>query len=156
MQNLHILPPDGKKYQTQFYNLDAIISVGYRVNSNRGTQFRQWATKVLRDHLVQGFTVNRTRLAEKGISEMQQAVELLARTLDHQALITGIGKDVLSVIVGYAKTWRLLLQYDEATLLFPQAVNPPAVSLNMTLQGRRFSKSSRTERAWRSYRFIRV
>jgi len=116
--------PDGKKYQTQFYNLDAILSVGYRVNSKRGTQFRQWATKVLREHLVQGFTVNQARLAERGISEMQQAVELLARTLDHQALITGIGKDVLSVIVGYARTWRLLLQYDEDTLLIPAGCQP--------------------------------
>lgn len=116
--------PDGKKYQTQFYNLDAILSVGYRVNSKRGTQFRQWATNVLRDHLVQGFTVNQTRLAERGISEMQQAVELLARTLDRQALITGIGKDVLSVIVGYARTWRLLLQYDEDTLPLPAGCQP--------------------------------
>jgi prophage maintenance system killer protein len=79
---------------------------------------------VLRDHLVQGFTVNQTRLAEKGISEMQQAVELLARTLDHQALITTIGKDVLSVIVGYARTWRLLLQYDEDRLLLPAGCQP--------------------------------
>jgi len=116
--------PDGKKYQTQFYNLDAILSAGYRVNSKGGTQFRQWATNVLRDHLVQGFTVNQSRLAEKGISEMQQAVELLARTLDHQALITNIGKDVLSVIVGYARTWRLLLQYDEDTLLLPAGCQP--------------------------------
>ena len=67
--------PDGKKYQTQFYSLDAILSVGCRVNSKRGTQFRQWATNVLRDHLVQGFTVNQSRLAERGISEMQQAVK---------------------------------------------------------------------------------
>ncbi len=49
---------DGKTYQTQYYNLDAIISVGYRVNSRRGTQFRIWATQVLREHLVRGYTVN--------------------------------------------------------------------------------------------------
>jgi prophage maintenance system killer protein len=55
---------------------------------------------------------------------MQQAVELLARTLDHQALITGIGKDVLSVIVGYARTWRLLLQYDEDALVLPSGCQP--------------------------------
>jgi hypothetical protein len=61
---------DGKTYKTAFYNLDAILSVGYRVNSKQGTQFRQWATKVLRDHLVQGYTVNQTRLAENGLSEM--------------------------------------------------------------------------------------
>lgn len=56
---------DGKSYQTQFYNLDAIISVGYRVNSMRGTQFRQWATKVLRDHIVKGYTVNEQRFREQ-------------------------------------------------------------------------------------------
>ena len=116
--------PDGKKYQTQFYNLDAILSVGYRVNSKRGTQFRQWATNVLRDHLVQGFTVNQSRITEKGISEMQQAVELLARTLNNQTLVTEVGRDVLSVIVGYAKTWRLLLQYDEDTLVLPAGCQP--------------------------------
>jgi hypothetical protein len=116
IRKFRITASDGKTYETSHYNLDVIISVGYRVKSHRGTQFRQWATRILRDHLVQGFTVNQARLAERGISEMQQAVELLARTLDHQALITGMGKDVLSVIVGYAKTWRLLLQYDEDTL----------------------------------------
>lgn len=116
--------PDGKTYQTQFYNLDAILSVGYRVNSKLGTQFRQWATNVLRDHLLQGFTVNQSRIAEKGLSEMQQAVELLARTLNNQTLVTEVGKDVLSVIVGYAKTWRLLLQYDEDTLVLPAGCQP--------------------------------
>ena len=124
IRKFRITATDGKNYDISHYNLDVIISVGYRVKSQRGTQFRQWATKVLRDHLVQGFTVNQARIAEKGLSEMQQAVELLARTLDHQALITGIGKDVLSVIVGYARTWRLLLQYDEDTLLIPAGCQP--------------------------------
>ncbi len=124
IRKFRITASDGKSYETSHYNLDVIISVGYRVKSHRGTQFRQWATKILRDHLVQGFTVNQTRLAERGISEMQQAVELLARTLDHQALITGIGKDVLSVIVGYARTWRLLLQYDENALALPAGCQP--------------------------------
>jgi hypothetical protein len=79
---------------------------------------------VLRDHLVQGFTVNQARLAERGISEMQQTVELLARTLNNQTLVTEVGRDVLSVIVGYAKTWRLLLQYDEDTLVLPAGCQP--------------------------------
>jgi hypothetical protein len=124
IRKFRITASDGKTYETSHFNLDIIISVGYRVKSHRGTQFRQWATRILRDHLVQGFTVNQTRLAEKGISEMRQAVELLAKTLDHQALITGIGKDVLSVIVGYARTWRLLLQYDEDTLVLPAGCQP--------------------------------
>jgi prophage maintenance system killer protein len=124
IRKFRITATDGKTYDISHYNLDVIISVGYRVKSQRGTQFRQWATKVLRDHLVQGFTVNQARIAEKGLSEMQQAVELLARTLDHQTLITGIGKDVLSVIVGYARTWRLLLQYDENALALPAGCQP--------------------------------
>jgi hypothetical protein len=73
IRKFRITASDGKSYETSHYNLDVIISVGYRVKSHRGTQFRQWATNVLRDHLVQGFTVNQTRLAERGISEIQQA-----------------------------------------------------------------------------------
>jgi len=55
---------DGKIYKTQFYNLDAIISIGYKVNSKRATQFRVWATKTLRDHLLKGYTINEKRLLE--------------------------------------------------------------------------------------------
>lgn len=56
---------DGKTYKVDYYNLDAVISVGYRVNSYRGTQFRQWATQRLRDYLVQGYAINKKRLAQK-------------------------------------------------------------------------------------------
>jgi len=63
---------DGKTYQTQCYNLDAIISVGYRVNSKRGTQFRIWATQVLRDHILKGYTVNARRL-----EELKQTIKLV-------------------------------------------------------------------------------
>jgi len=56
---------DGKTYQVDFYNLDAIISVGYKVNSKRGTQFRIWATDVLKDHLIKGYSVNEKRLQEQ-------------------------------------------------------------------------------------------
>jgi hypothetical protein len=65
---------DGKTYQVEYFDLDAILSVGYRVNSKRGTQFRIWATRTLRDHLVQGYTLNERRLREKGLTEMEQAV----------------------------------------------------------------------------------
>jgi prophage maintenance system killer protein len=106
------------------YNLDAIISVGYRVNSRRGVQFRQWATRVLREHLVQGYTLNPARLAEKGMAEAQQAIELLARTLENQALVTDAGREVIALIAGYAKTWRLLLQYDEDGLSLPATCQP--------------------------------
>ena len=102
----------------KFYNLDVIISVGYRVKSQSGTQFRQWATKVLREHLVQGYTINQQRLEEQSqkLAEMQQAVELLSRTLEQQQLINDLGKDVLKVIADYAYALDLLDRYDHGTL----------------------------------------
>ncbi len=102
----------------KFYNLDVIISVGYRVKSQSGTQFRQWATKVLREHLVQGYTINQQRLEEQSqkLAEMQQAVELLSRTLEQQQLVNDLGKDVLKVIADYAYALDLLDRYDHGTL----------------------------------------
>lgn len=110
---------DGKTYQVEYYNLDVIISVGYRVNSQRGTQFRIWATSVLKDHLVKGYTLNQRRLAEKGTEEVQQVLSLLARTLTDHELINDEGRGVLDIINRYAKTWQLLLQYDEDNLQVP-------------------------------------
>ncbi len=107
---------DGKTYQIEYFNLDAIISVGYRVNSKRGTQFRIWATSILKDHLVKGYTLNQRRLAEKGILEAQQVLSLLANTLENQNLVSEEGRSVLNLINRYAKTWQLLLQYDEDNL----------------------------------------
>ena len=62
IRKFRITAADGKQYNTQFYNLDAIISVGYRVNSTRATQFRQWATRVLRDFAIQGYVLDKARL----------------------------------------------------------------------------------------------
>ena len=107
---------DGKTYQVEYYNLDAILSVGYRVNSKRGTQFRIWATARLREHLLRGYTVNERRLREKGVEEMQEAVSLLARTLKRNELVTDEGRAVLDVVEQYSRSWRLLLEYDERRL----------------------------------------
>ncbi len=100
------------------YNLDMIISVGYRVNSAKATRFRVWATQVLRDHLVQGYTLNRQRLEEqtRNLAEMRQAIDLLSRTLDQQQLVNDLGKDVLQVITDYAYALNLLDRYDHGTL----------------------------------------
>ncbi|HEY5998319.1 MAG TPA: virulence protein RhuM/Fic/DOC family protein [bacterium] len=114
------------------FNLDAIISVGYRVNSRRGTQFRIWATRTLREHLVRGYTMNERRLREKGFGEIEQAVRLLARTLDRHALVTDDGRAVLEVVQQYTRAWRLLLEYDEARLAgMPAAPRTPSVSLTL-------------------------
>ena len=106
------------------YNLDAIISVGYRVNSRRGVRFRQWATRTLHVHLVRGFTLNERRLAERGLREARETLDLLARTLRNQALVDDTGQAVLEIIAGYAETWRLLLEYDEERLPTPPGARP--------------------------------
>lgn len=97
------------------YNLDAIISVGYRVSSGRATQFRQWATRTLKDHLVHGYTLNQRRLAERGV-EFEQALDLLSRTLTNQGLVSAEGEAVARVISDYARSWSLLQGYDEQQL----------------------------------------
>lgn len=118
MQKMHIASADKP---ATLYSLDVIISIGYRVKSRRGVQFRQWATRVLRDHLVRGYSYNQTRLAERGL---RQTLELLTRTLQNQALVDGTGRAVLDLIVGYADTWRLLLEYDESRLALPPGTRP--------------------------------
>ena len=112
------------------YNLDAIISVGYRVNSRRGVRFRQWATRTLREHLVRGFTVNERRLAERGLREARETLDLLSRTLLNQALVDDTGQAGLGLIASYADTWRLLLEYDEDRLTTPPGAKPATSALD--------------------------
>ena len=123
---------DGKTYQVDHYNLDVIISVGYRVKSNQGTAFRQWATRILREYLVQGYTFNQARLAERGLNEARQTLDLLARTLQNQALVDDTGRAVLELITSYADTWRLLLEYDEDRLIPPSSARPSVGVLDFT------------------------
>jgi uncharacterized small protein (DUF1192 family) len=122
---------DGKIYRTSFYNLDVIIAVGYRVNAKRGTQFRIWATGVLKDHLVRGYTLNQQRLAEKGVAELKQAMALLATTLESHELVSDEGRAVLEVVSRYARTWRLLLEYDEERLVVPAARHGAGTGLGL-------------------------
>lgn len=113
VQNLHIASSDKP---VVLYNLDVIVSVGYRVKSKRGTQFRIWATRTLKDHLLRGYTLNEKRLRERGLGEIEQAVGLLARTLTQNALVTDEGRAVLEVVQQYTRAWKLLLEYDEGRL----------------------------------------
>lgn len=120
----------------EFFNLDAIISVGYRVNSVRATRFRQWATRVLRENLTKGYSLNEHRLAQQGMAELEQAMALLSRTLERQELVTDIGREAVGIIMGYARTWRLLLDYDEGKLPVPAGQRDPREGLS-TVEARR-------------------
>ena len=118
IRKFRIVRQEGKRQvqrEIDHYNLDMIISVGYRVKSQRGVQFRKWATQVLKDHLVEGYTLNQRRLAERGI-EFEQAVDLLSRTLTNQGLVSNEGEAVARVISDYARSWSLLQGYDEQQL----------------------------------------
>ncbi|MHB1463722.1 MAG: RhuM family protein [Thermoleophilia bacterium] len=118
--------------QLKHYNLDAIISVGYRVSSKRGTQFRIWATRTLRDYLLKGYTLNEQRLREKGFDEIGQAVSLLSRTLTRNELVSSEGRAAIEIVEQYTRAWKLLLQYDEEKLAeTPEHPVQPAVSLSM-------------------------
>lgn len=111
------------KRNVEYYNLDAIISVGYRVNSKRGIQFRQWASRVLKDHLVQGYSLHQQRLYEKGMEDLKRAMDLLSQTLQSQSLVHEVGHHAIEIINRYAKTWHLLLAYDENRLSLPTSLN---------------------------------
>lgn len=89
IRKFRITAADGKKYNTNMYNLDLIISVGYRVNSKRGTQFRIWATNVLKEHLIKGYTINEKRLREDRakLKEFQKTVSLFLWFLNENGIL---------------------------------------------------------------------
>lgn len=99
------------------YNLDMIISVGYRVNSSRATQFRIWATNTLKDHLVQGYTLNKKRLLQqhRQALKLQKAVAFLQSKAGH-VLLQGHTSEILQLVSEYARALSLFEQYDQGTL----------------------------------------
>ena len=120
---------DGKVYKTSYYNLDMIISVGYRVNSKRGIEFRRWANEVLKDYLIKGYSINSQKITSEKVSELQQTIELLSNTLINQKLVDSEGEEILSVIKNYAKTWDILIKYDEDRLGIPNNKQSNAESI---------------------------
>ncbi len=109
---------DGKTYNVEYYNLDAIISVGYRVNSKRGTQFRIWATNVLKQHLVNGYTINQKRLKEHAASlkTLQDAVKMLADLSERKPLTSEEAKGLFQVIRDYSYGLDVLDDYDHGRI----------------------------------------
>ena len=112
---------DGKKYATQFYNLDAIISVGYRVNSVQATQFRVWATKVLKQHLVEGYTINEKRLKkqEQKYLELKNAINLIGNVVQIESL-PAEAKGLAQVISEYTRALDILDDFDHKNLKTPK------------------------------------
>ncbi len=109
---------DGKVYQTKFYNLDAIISVGYRVNSSRATQFRIWATNILKKYLIDGYVLNERRLHEqkRKLEALQKAIRLIHNVKGRKELEYKEAMGLLEVISDYSYALELLDDYDARRL----------------------------------------
>lgn len=106
---------DGKTYQVENYSLDVIISVGYRVKSLQGTQFRIWATQRLKELLVQGYTLNRDRF-EKNAAELEQALSLIQKAAKSPELTGSSGRGLVDIVSRYTQTFLWLQRYDEGLL----------------------------------------
>ncbi|MCR4847540.1 MAG: virulence protein RhuM/Fic/DOC family protein [Bacteroidales bacterium] len=110
--NTHFLRVDGVKQPLAFYSLDVIISVGYRVKSQRGVQFRQWANKVLKAYLLKGFVVNE-KIRKRQIGELRQLVQMLGRTIQNQPLLkTDENQALFDIVVDYTYALDTLDDYD--------------------------------------------
>ena len=131
--NTHFLRVDGVKQPVAFYSLDVIISIGYRVKSQRGTQFRIWANKILKDYLVKGYVVNKT-LTEQRYTELKQLVTVLGRTVKAQeALTSEDALNLVEVVTDYAYALDTLDRYDYQQLAVEQITNE--VKFHATYEG---------------------
>ena len=109
---------DGKQYLIRNYNLDVIISVGYRIKSKRGTQFRQWATQRLKEHLVKGYTLNEKRLQQvlQNMQHLEAAIKQIRVVGNSEQLNLKEAKGLLEIISGYTQSFILLNQFDSNQL----------------------------------------
>ena len=131
--NTHFLRVDGVKQPVAFYSLDVIISVGYRVKSQRGTLFRIWANKVLKEYLVKGYVVNKV-LTEQRYSELKQLVTVLGRTVKAQeALTSEDALNLVEVVSDYTYALDTLDKYDYQQLAVEQTTND--VKFHATYEG---------------------
>ena len=116
-----VVQQEGKrsvKRNLKFYNLDMILSVGYRVNSKKGTQFRIWANKILKDHLIKGYSINETRLKEQNeqLNSLKNTVTLLSNVLENKSLNNDEATGLLKVVTDYAYALDILDKYDHQEL----------------------------------------
>lgn len=127
--NMHFLHIANSDKPVTFYSLDVIISVGYRVKSKRGVEFRRWANKVLKDYILKGYALNNNVL-DTTHKEYQQLLDLLNNTLINNQLVNSQGQNILALINDYATTWSSLLQYDEDRLAIPSTTHKNSLSLD--------------------------
>ena len=121
--NTHFLRIDNVKQPVAFYTLDVIISVGYRVKSQRGTQFRIWANKILKDYLIKGFAVN-DKITQRKYEELSQLVHILGRTINSQPeLSKRENLDLINVVTDYTYALDTLDKYDYQKLIIDKTTS---------------------------------
>jgi hypothetical protein len=132
--NVHFLHIANSDRPVAFFSLDVIISVGYRVKSIRGTQFRIWATNVLKQHLVQGYTINEKRLKEQSdkIVELQKAVNLLSKTAETMYLTSDEAQGIIKIISDYTHALNILDGYDYDNLKISNTSGKEKYKLNFS------------------------
>lgn len=151
--NTHFLRVDGVKQPVAFYDLDVIISVGYRVKSQRGTQFRIWANRVLKEYLVKGYVVNHD-LAQQKYEELSQLVKILGRTMKSQPQISGEESgELINVVADYTYALDTLDRYDYQRLaidktfggvdLYPSVEEKAAMLLYLVTKNHSFSDGNK-------------
>ena len=125
IRNFRITASDGKKYKINAYNLDVIISVGYRVKSPQGTQFRIWATNVLKSYLVKGYVLSQKRLIEqeKNLKDLKEAIFFISSKTAHPQL-TGKTDDLVKLLNEYSSALTILQEYDDKSLAIAKKKTP--------------------------------
>ena len=113
VQKMHIANSDKP---VKFYSLDIVLAVGYRTNSAKAIKFRQWATKILKEYIIKGYALNKTKLQQQKLEELDKTIQLIKQGLKNQDLSTQEAKGFVEIISNYAKSWAMLQGYDEQSL----------------------------------------
>ncbi|MBL1319717.1 MAG: virulence protein RhuM/Fic/DOC family protein [Methylophaga sp.] len=159
VQKFRIVQLEGKrevKREIEHYSLDAIISVGYRVNSKKGTQFRIWATQRLRDYLVDGYAINQQRF-DSNAAELKQAIALIRKAAQSPELTAEAGSGLVEIVSRYTQTFLWLQQYDEGLLNEPSGeVGGKLPTVDNAMHSLNTLKASLIERGEATDLFARV
>ncbi|MCF6340052.1 MAG: virulence RhuM family protein [Sulfurimonas sp.] len=132
IRNFRIVQMEGTREinrDVNYYNLDVIISVGYRVKSKKGTQFRIWATKILKEYLIKGYSVNQKKFQQRQLHELTSTIELIKNSLENKSIENDEVKGLFDIINNYAKSWSLLQSYDEDSLMSLQGTTEQKIKL---------------------------
>ena len=113
VQKMHIANSDKP---VKFYSLDMILAVGYRTNSAKAIRFRQWATKILKQYLLDGYVLNQDKLRQTKLDELTQTLQLIQKSIESKELESDVSKGFVEIISNYARSWALLQGYDDQSL----------------------------------------